>query len=107
MKKTINTKLRKDDNVQVITGREKGKSGKVLKIDRIKGRVIVQGLNMVKKAVKPKSQQDKGGIIEIEAGLAISNVMYLCKKCGPVKLGIKVDGDAKNRFCKKCGEALK
>ena len=107
MKEKISTRLKKDDNVKVIAGKEKGKSGKILTINRIKGRVIIQGLNMVKKAVKPKSQQDKGGIIEIEGSLAISNVQYICKKCGPVKIGIKIDGKAKNRICRKCGETLK
>jgi large subunit ribosomal protein L24 len=99
-------KLKKEDTVQIIAGKDKGKTGKVLRIDRGKGRVYVQGLNMVKKAVKPRSQQDKGGIIDIEAGLAVSNVMIMCKKCGPTRIGIKVDGENKNRVCRKCGEVL-
>ena len=106
MSANMKIKLKKEDTVQVIAGKDKGKSGKVLRIDRKKGRVYVQGLNMVKKAVKPRSQQDKGGIIDIEAGLAVSNVMILCKKCGPTRLGIQVDGDSRNRVCKKCGEVL-
>ncbi len=106
MKEKMKIKLKKEDTVQVVSGKDKGKSGKVLRIDRVKGRIYVQGLNMVKKAVKPKSQQDKGGIIDIEAGLAVSNVMIVCKKCGPTRIGIKVDGDAKVRVCRKCGEAL-
>ena len=61
---------------------------------------------MVKKAMKPKSQNEKGGIIELEAPLHISNVMVLCKKCGPTRIGYKLDGDEKVRICKKCGEAL-
>ncbi|WP_319560843.1 50S ribosomal protein L24 [Marispirochaeta sp.] len=99
-------KLKKEDTVQVVAGKDAGKSGKVLRIDRNKGRVVVQGLNMVKKSVKPKSQQDKGGIIDIEAGLAVSNVMIVCKKCGPVRIGYKTDGDSKVRVCRKCGEVL-
>ncbi|WP_233142866.1 50S ribosomal protein L24 [Marispirochaeta aestuarii] len=99
-------KLKKEDTVQVIAGKDAGKSGKVLRIDRNKGRVVVQGLNMVKKSVKPRSQQDKGGIIDIEAGLAVSNVMIVCKKCGPTRIGYKIDGDSKIRVCRKCGEAL-
>jgi large subunit ribosomal protein L24 len=99
-------KLKKEDTVQVIAGKDAGKSGKVLRIDRNKGRVVVQGLNMVKKSVKPKSQQDKGGIIDIEAGLAVSNVMIVCKKCGPTRIGYKFEGDSKIRVCRKCGEAL-
>jgi len=99
-------KLRREDLVQVIAGKDKGKQGKILKIDREKGRVIVAGVNMIKKAMKKKSQTDRGGIVEIEAPLHISNVMIVCKKCGPVKIGYKFDGDTKKRVCRKCGEVL-
>jgi len=102
----IKYKLRKEDLVQVIAGKDKGKQGKILKIDREKGRVIVAGLNMIKKAMKKKNQQDRGGIAEIEAAIDISNVMIVCKKCGPVKIGYKIDGDTKKRVCRKCGEVL-
>ncbi len=102
----VKYKLRKEDLVQVITGKDKGKQGKILKIDREKGRVIVAGLNMIKKAMKKKNQQDRGGIAEIEAAIDISNVMIVCKKCGPVKIGYKIDGDTKKRVCRKCGEVL-
>jgi large subunit ribosomal protein L24 len=106
MSANMKMKLKKEDTVQIIAGKDKGKSGKILRIDRGKGRVYVQGLNMVKKAVKPRSQQDKGGIIDIEAGLAVSNVLIVCKKCGPTRIGIKVDGESKSRVCRKCGEVL-
>lgn len=99
-------KLRREDLVQVIAGKDKGKQGKILKIDREKGRVIVAGINMIKKAMKKKSQTDRGGIVEIEAPLHISNVMIVCKKCGPVRIGYKFDGDTKKRVCRKCGEVL-
>jgi len=102
----IKYKLRKEDLVQVIAGKDKGKQGKILKIDREKGRVIVAGVNMIKKAMKKKTQQDRGGIVELEASLHISNVMILCKKCGPVRIGYKLDGDTKKRVCRKCGEVL-
>ncbi len=103
---TVKYKLKKDDMVQVIAGREKGKQGKIVKIDREKGRVIVDGINMVKKAMKKRKQTDRGGIVEIEAPLAISNVMIICKKCGPTRIGYKISSDAKVRVCRKCGEAL-
>ncbi len=99
-------KIRKDDTVQVIAGKDKGKRGKVLKILREKNRVVVEGVNIVKKAMKRRSQQDRGGIVEIEAGLHVSNVMIVCKKCGPTRIGYKIDGDKKVRVCRKCGEAL-
>ena len=99
-------KLKKEDNVQVITGKDKGKKGRVLKILRDKDRVVVEGINMVKKAQKKKNQQDRGGIIEIEAAIHISNVAIVCRKCGPVRTGYKMEGDKKIRVCRKCGEAL-
>lgn len=99
-------KIKKDDTVQVIAGKDKGKRGKVLKILREKNRVVVEGVNIVKKAMKRRSQQDRGGIVEIEAGLHISNIMIVCKKCGPTRIGYKIDGSKKVRVCRKCGEAL-
>jgi large subunit ribosomal protein L24 len=99
-------RVKKNDEVRVMTGREKGKSGRVLKVDQIKGRVLVEGINMVKKAVKKKKQNDRGGIIEIESPLDVSNVMIVCKKCGPVRTGYKFENDKKVRVCKKCGEVV-
>jgi large subunit ribosomal protein L24 len=102
----IKYKLRKEDQVQVIAGKDKGKQGKIIKIDREKGRAIVGGINMVKKAQKKRKQTDRGGIVEIEAALDLSNLMIVCRKCGPTRIGYKIDGDAKKRVCRKCGEAL-
>jgi len=106
-------KLKKEDNVQIIAGKDKGKRGRILKILRVKDRIIVEGLNMVKKAKKRKNQRDRGGIIEIPAPLHSSNLMILCKKCGPTRIGYKLEenavkkpGGSKTRICKKCGEAL-
>lgn len=102
----IKYKLRKEDQVQVVAGKDKGKQGKIISIDRAKGRVVVAGCNMVKKAQKKRKQTDRGGIIEIEAALAISNVMIVCRKCGATRIGYKIEGDTKKRVCRKCGEAL-
>jgi large subunit ribosomal protein L24 len=99
-------KIRKDDTVQVIAGKDKGKRGQVVRIIAKKDAVIVSGVNIVKKAMKKRSQQDQGGIAEIEAPLHISNVAIVCKKCGPTKIGYKIDGDKKIRVCRKCGETL-
>ncbi|HTX73606.1 MAG TPA: 50S ribosomal protein L24 [Rectinemataceae bacterium] len=99
-------KLRKEDQVQVIAGKDKGKQGKIIRIDREKGRAIIHGVNMVKKAQKKRKQTDRGGIIEIEAPIALSNVMIVCRKCGPTRIGYKIDGETKRRVCRKCGEAL-
>lgn len=99
-------KIRKDDTVEVIAGKDKGKRGSVVRVIRDKDRVIIGGVNLVKKAMKKRSQQDRGGIVEIEAPLHVSNVMIVCKKCGPTRIGYKIEGDTKKRVCRKCGEAL-
>jgi large subunit ribosomal protein L24 len=99
-------KLRKDDQVQVIAGKDRGKQGKIVQIDRVKGRAIVAGINMVKKAQKKRKQTDRGGIVEIEAPIQISNIMIVCRKCGPTRIGYKIEGETKKRVCRKCGEAL-
>ena len=100
------SKIRKDDTVQVLAGKDKGKRGTVIRIIPKKDAVIVSGVNIVKKAMRKKSQQDQGGIAEIEAPLNISNVAIVCKKCGPTKIGYKIDGDKKIRVCRKCGDVL-
>jgi len=100
------TKLKKEDLVQVIAGKERGKQGKILSIDREAGRAVVEGLNMVKKAMKKRKQNDRGGIAEIEAPLHASNLMIVCRKCGPTRIGYKIAGDEKQRVCRKCGDAL-
>lgn len=99
-------KIHKDDTVQVIAGKDKGKTGNVVRVVPAKNAVIVSGINIVKKAMKKRSQQDQGGIVEIEAPLNISNVAIVCKKCGPTRIGYKLDGDKKLRVCRKCGEKL-
>lgn len=100
-------KIRKDDTVEVLAGKDKGKRGTVVRVITSKDAVIVSGVNIVKKAMKKRSQQDQGGIAEIEAPLNISNVGIVCKKCGrPVKIGYKMDGDKKVRVCRKCGDIL-
>lgn len=104
----INFKIRKDDQVMVITGKEKGKTGKVIRVIPDKATLFVEKLNIVKRHQKPSQKFKNGGIIEKEAPLAISNVMMLCAKCkGPVRVGRKLLTDGKKvRVCKKCGEVL-
>jgi large subunit ribosomal protein L24 len=99
-------KLKKEDTVQIIAGKDKGKRGRILKILRAKDRIVVEGANIVKKTRKRRSQQDRGGIVEIEAAIHSSNVQIVCKKCGPTRIGYRLEGDKKHRVCKKCGEAL-
>ena len=99
-------KIRKNDTVEVIAGREKGKRGAVVRVLRSKNQVIVQGVNMGKKTLKKRSQQDQGGIIELEMPIHISNVMLVGKKSGLTRVGYKMDGDKKVRICRKGGEVL-
>ena len=100
------SKIRKNDTVEVIAGKDKGKRGTVVRVLLKKDAVIVSGINIVKKAMKKRSQQDQGGIAEVEAPLNISNVAIVCKKCGATKIGYKMDGDKKIRVCRKCGDVL-
>ena len=100
------SKIRKNDTVEVIAGKDKGKRGTVVRVILKKDAVIVSGVNIVKKAMKKRSQQDQGGIAEVEAPLNISNVAIVCKKCGATKIGYKMDGDKKVRVCRKSGDVL-
>jgi large subunit ribosomal protein L24 len=99
-------KLRKNDTVKVIAGREKGKTGRIVRIDREKMRAVVEGLNMVKKAVKQKKQNQKAGITSVEAPLPVGKLMIMCRKCGPTRIGYVVTGENKKRVCRKCGGDL-
>ncbi len=104
----MNINIKKNDQVIVISGNDKGKKGKVLSIDRENGRVLVEGINMATKHKKPRRQGEAGGIIHQEAAIDISNVMLVCAKCGqPTRVGytILTDGN-KVRTCKKCNENL-
>lgn len=101
-------KIRKDDKVIVIAGKEKGKIGAVLKLNSEKGRIIVEKVNMVKRHTRPSMQTGQGGIIEKEAPLQISNVMIVCNKCTePTRIGKRrLEDGSKVRVCKKCGEPM-
>lgn len=100
--------IRKEDHVYVITGKEKGKKGRVLVVNRSKNSVLIEKINIIKKHMKPSKKYTQGGIIEKEAPLCISNVMLICPKCGKqTKIGVTVlEGSKKHRICKKCKEAI-
>lgn len=100
-------KLKKDDTVKVISGKDKGKTGRILSTDAKKDRVVVQGVNMVKKTVRKKTPQDKGGFVEIEAPINVSNVAYVTKDGKTTRIGYKFDEKGnKVRYAKKTGETL-
>jgi large subunit ribosomal protein L24 len=99
--------LRRNDTVKVITGRDKGKEGRVLRVFPNDAKVLVEHVMMVKKHVRPNPQRNiKGGIAEQESRIAISNVQLVCPTCGPVRIGHEMKGDRKVRVCKKCGAQL-
>jgi large subunit ribosomal protein L24 len=101
-------KIQRNDTVQVIAGRDKGKKGRVLRVIDETNRVLVEHVMVVKKNVRPNPQKNiKGGIAEQEAPIAVSNVMIVCTSCGgPVRIGYKVEGGVKSRVCRKCGTTL-
>jgi len=99
--------LRRNDTVKVITGRDKGKEGRVLRVFPNDSKLLVEHVMMVKKHVRPNPQRNiKGGIAEQESRIAISNVQLVCPTCGPVRIGHDLRGDRKVRVCKKCGTTL-
>ena len=99
------TKLKTGDKVVVITGKDKGKEGKILVVDRKKGRVIVEGINMVSKHTEPNAVNTQGGIIKKEAFIDASNVMYV-HNGKPTRLGAKIENGKKSRVAKTTGEVI-
>ncbi len=101
-------KVRKNDTVLVIAGRERGKRGKVARVLPRDGRLVVEGVNLVKRHSRPRTMGQAGGIIEKEATLHLSNVMLVCSRCDhPARVGFRLLEDgAKVRTCKRCGEVV-
>ena len=101
-------RLKKDDTVKIIAGKDKGVIGKIIKVDPENERVYVQGANMVSKTMKKRNQQDKGGITQVEAPIHVSNVALVVSKNGETsKLGYKKDANGnKVRYAKKTGEVI-
>ncbi|MBR9987871.1 MAG: 50S ribosomal protein L24 [Desulfosarcina sp.] len=100
--------IKKDDKVKVIAGKDKGKVGKVLKVNGKKHRLLVENINVVKRHTKPSAQNRQGGILESEALIHWSNVMLMCNKCiEPVRVKTKTLDDGKRvRICRKCSEII-
>ncbi len=104
-------KLERGDMVRIMAGKDRHErsEGRILKIDRVRRRVMVEGLNIVKKTKKPQREGEQGEIIEVEAYLDISNVMIVCSVCGPTRIGYRVSSGkarSKERICRKCGKVL-
>ncbi len=101
-------KIKKDDKVKIIAGKDKGKVGKVLKVIGKKNRLLIENINVVKRHTKPNAQNRQGGILESEAPIHWSNVMLMCSKCiEPVRVKTKTLDDGKKvRYCQKCSEII-
>lgn len=96
-------KVKKGDTILVISGKYKGKTGKILRSFPKEMRVLVEGINLTKKHTRPKKQGEKGQIIKFPAPLNVSNIKFVCPKCGKaVRVGYKIEKDNKYRVCKKC-----
>ena len=100
--------IRRNDSVMVIAGKERGKTGKILRVLPDKDAVIIERVNLVKRHTRPRGPQQPGGIVEKEAAMHASDVMIMCDKCNaPVRIGRKILADGKKlRICRRCGEAL-
>jgi len=99
--------IKKGDTVKIISGKDKGKTGKVVRAFRETSTVLVEGVNIRKKHSKPKKQGQKGQIVEMPAAVTASNVQIVCTSCKKgVRIGMKVEGTKKVRVCKKCGANL-
>jgi large subunit ribosomal protein L24 len=99
--------IRRNDQVKVITGRDKGKQGRVLRVFPGDHKVLVEHVMMVKKSVRPNPQKNiKGGIAEQESPISISNVMIVCPSCGPSRIGHRDHGGTKQRICRRCEAPL-
>jgi len=101
-------RIKKNDTVMVIAGKERGKTGKIIRVLPQENRAIVERLNMVKRHMKPRGPQEPGGILEKEAAIHLSNVMPMCEKCNaPVRIGVRqLEDGSKSRSCRRCGELL-
>jgi large subunit ribosomal protein L24 len=107
----VHIEIRRNDTVEVIAGKDKGKRGRVLSVDYRTGKILVEGVQTVKRHTRPNpSKQIKGGIAERESPIAVSNLKVLCPACGPVRIGHKVEAaggkSRRIRICRKCGAPL-
>jgi large subunit ribosomal protein L24 len=100
-------KIKKGDTVLVISGKYRGKTGKVLRAFPEERKILVEGVNLIKKHQRPKRAGEKGQIIEMPSPIDVSNVKLICPKCGKAtRIGYKISGGKKSRICKKCGQEI-
>lgn len=104
---SVKSHVKKDDTVIIITGKDKGKTGKVLRVFSQEGKVIVERINMIKRHTRPNPQNPQGGIVEKEAPLPVCKVVLVCPRCKkPTRVGKKILESSRLRICKKCGETI-
>jgi len=107
MKENNEIKIKKGDEVIMLKGKDRGKRGKVIKVLPKEGKVVVEGLNLVKKHLRPKRQGEKGEIIAVPRAVYACNVALWCPTCGKgVRVGYRIEGDKKLRICKKCQQLI-
>ena len=100
-------KIKKNDQVKILVGKDRGKTGKVLRVIAAENKVVVEGVNIVKKHMKPRKEGEVGQRVEIPGKASISNVMLICSKCGkPTRVGYSVTDKNKFRICKQCKAEL-
>jgi len=100
-------KIKNNDTILVISGKDRGKKGKVIKSIPKERRIVVEGINLMKKHIRPRKEGEKGHVVEIAASLNVSNVKLICPKCKEAtRVGYKVVGENKFRVCKKCGQEI-
>ena len=101
-------RIKKGDNVQILSGNDKGKTGEVLEVIPKDDKIVVKGINVRKKHVKARKQNDESGIISVECAIPSAKANVVCAKCGKdTKVGYSIEKDKKVRICKKCGAKLK
>ena len=99
--------IKKGDTVKIIAGKDRGKSGKVVRVFSELNKISIEGINLYKKHVRPKKQGERGETVNLSRPLHASNVMIVCGSCGKeTRIGNRMDGDRKTRYCKKCKAAL-
>lgn len=100
-------KIKTNDNVQLISGKEKGKTGKVMQVFQAEGKVVVEGLNKIKKHMRARGEGQKGQVLELSGPIKTDKLMLICPKCGkPTRVGYATVGNDKKRVCKQCKETI-
>ena len=100
-------KVKKGDNVLIIAGKDKGRTGKIMRAIPKDRMILVEGINLKKKHVRPKKEGEKGQVVDIPAPLDVSNIKLICPKCGKAtRVGYKIEKDIKSRVCKECKSAI-